>query len=251
MITLNTILYEGNFDKFLSKDSWFFNFNSKYITKKMLTINNITSTEKFINKVNDLKELFDFHIVYVEDYKDIVNKKYDLNIDKSTIGYYYTIPYFVAIENVNTQFLLNIASDCMEDINISDDFFKNGIKEINTNPLCSSVMVSWVKNNKIMVNGLTVGQHEENETANHTGSKKFNYTKGFTDQFFLASVEKLKKINYNIDISFSNTYNGPSYGGNCFEKRIVGYQNYNKIYNCISKSSEYYIHNNNNNNNNN
>jgi hypothetical protein len=31
MITLNTIIYEGNFNNFLKEDNWFFTFKSKYI----------------------------------------------------------------------------------------------------------------------------------------------------------------------------------------------------------------------------
>ena len=38
MITLNTILYEGNFYEFLVKDCWFFTFNSELVTNKLLTI---------------------------------------------------------------------------------------------------------------------------------------------------------------------------------------------------------------------
>lgn len=242
MITLNTIIYEGNFDKFLKNDCWFFKFTSKFITKKLITVNNLTSTERFLSSVNDLKKLYDFDIVYVSENKDFVNKLYNLNIDENTVGYYYTIPYFVAIENISTEFILNVASDCMDDIFIDDDFLTNAINEIKINPKCSTTMVSWVKDNKLMPNGLTVGQHEENETAEHKGTEFFNHTKGFTDQFFLGNIDRLKKINYNLDSNYSNTYHGPAYGGNCFEKRIVGHQNYNKLYNCIYKGNQYYIH---------
>jgi len=242
MITLNTIIYEGNFDRFLNKDCWFFTFSSKLITKKLITVNNLSSTEHFITKVNELKKIYDFDIVYVSEHKDFANKIYNLNIDENTLGYYYTIPYFVAINNITTEYILNIASDCIGDILIDDDFLIRGVEEIKTNPMCSTTMVSWVKNNKIMDNGLTVGQHEENETSKHKGTLYFNYTKGFTDQFFLGNIEKLKHINYNLDSNYANTYKGPYYGGNCFEKRMVAHQNYNNIYNCIYKGSQYYIH---------
>lgn len=242
MITLNTIIYEGNFDKFLNKDCWFFTFSSKLITKKLITVNNLSSTESFLTKVNELKKIYDFDIVYVSEHKDFTNKIYNLNIDENTVGYYYTMPYFVAINNITTEYILNVASDCMGDILIDDDFLSSGIEEIKTNPKCSTAMVAWVKNNKIMENGLTVGQYEENETVKHNGTLYFNYTKGFTDQFFLGNIEKLKHINYNLDSNYANTYNGPTYGGNCFEKRIVAHQNYNNIYNCIYKGSQYYIH---------
>ena len=56
MITLNTIIYEGNFDRFLNKDCWFFTFSSKLITKKLITVNNLSSTEHFLTKINELKK---------------------------------------------------------------------------------------------------------------------------------------------------------------------------------------------------
>ena len=115
MITLNTIIYEGNFDKFLNKDCWFFTFSSKHITKKLITVNNLSSTEHFLTKVNELKKTYDFDIVYVSEHKDFANKIYNLNIDENTLGYYYTMPYFVAINNITTEYILNVASDCISD----------------------------------------------------------------------------------------------------------------------------------------
>ena len=62
----------------------------------------------------------------------------------------------------------------------------------------------------------------------------------------LTIIDKLKKIDYNIPESYANQfYNGPSYGGNSFEKRMVGNQVNNNIYNCIYKGDNYYIHDNN------
>lgn len=240
MITLNTILYEGNFRDTLNKNSWFINFNSDMISDKMITVNNLESIKEFQEMLLDYPEI---KIAYVNENVNMIKEKYSLDINEYTLGYYYTIPYFVAIEECNTEFILNIASDCMSDIHISDSYFIESLKEINRNPLCSTTMVSWVKDNRIMPNGLTVGQHEENETAKEKGLDNFNYTKGFTDQFFLGKIDYLKSINYNIDSIYSKSYNGPAYGGNCFEKRIVAHLNFSGRYNCIYKKNDYYIHN--------
>jgi hypothetical protein len=246
MITLNTILYEGNFNKFLNDDCWFFKFKSKFITKKLLTINNLISTDKFLSKVNVLKEKYEFDIIYVSEQKDFINKIYNLNIDENTTGYYYTIPYFVAIDNITTEYILNIASDSMDDILITNDFLFDSLHHLKTNQKCSTCMISWVKNNKIMPNGLTVGQHEENETSKDTGTRTFNYSFGFTDQFFIGRIDKLKAIDYNIpELISGKIYHGPEYGGNSFEKRMVGHQITNNVYNCIYKGNDYYIHDNN------
>ena len=79
MITLNTIIYEGNFNEFLKSDNWFFTFKSKYITKKLITVNNLTSIGKFNEKINELKLDYDFDIVFVSDQTDTVKKHFNLN----------------------------------------------------------------------------------------------------------------------------------------------------------------------------
>lgn len=248
MITLNTILYEGNFNEILSPDSWFFTIKSDLITNKLLTINNITSIRLFSEKLANMKKQHNFDVVYVLENKDNAIKEFNLNIDETTVGYYYTIAYFVAIINTKTEFLLNVASDCMQDININDEFFRLSIKEIDNNEFCSTTMVAWTKNNYIMANGLTIGQYEHDETfkklnREYVISEWFNYTANFTDQFFMGSIDKLKKIDYNISESYSNQiYNGPTYGGNCFEKRMVAHQVQNNRYNCVFKGNQYYIH---------
>jgi hypothetical protein len=246
MITLNTILYEGNFDEFLVEDCWFFTFKSKFITKKLLTINNLTSTDRFNGKIEVLRKLYHFDIIFVEDSVEEVKEFFEINIDNGSIGYYYTIPYFVAIFNIKTDYILNIASDCMHDIKVSDKFLEDSLKELVDNPLCSTTMVSWVKDNMVLGNGKTVGQHEYDclvKDFNDIGEmENFIYMSGFTDQFFLGKISKLREVNYNLDLKYSDTYHGPSYGGNCFEKRMVGHQTYNKVFNCSHKNNDYYIH---------
>lgn len=243
MITLNTIIYEGNFNEFLKSDNWFFTFKSKYITKKLITVNNLTSIDKFNEKINELKLDYDFDIVFVSDQTDTVKKHFNLNLNSSDIGYYYTIPYFVSIYNTTTKYFLNVASDCMSDIKISDDFFNDSLNELDNNQLCLSTMVGWYKGSD------EVGSHEESETFRilnkslHT-TKNFYIRFNFTDQFFLSITEKLKNLDYNVSETISsNYYHGPYYGGNCFEKRIVGYhikyENYNLIY---KKHDNHYTH---------
>jgi hypothetical protein len=245
MITLNTIIYENNFREVLSSGSWFFRFNSDLITKKTLTINNVLFRSELISKIKGMKKDYDFDLIWVEENLEEVKEKFNLSIDQNTLGYYYTIPYFSMINSIETDYVLNVASDCMEDIHISEDFLRASLKELESNPLCSSTMISWVKDNRIMENGKTVGQNEYDELVASSGivnPKNFTYSKGFTDQFFLTSLKKLRGYNYNLDPSYSSLYQGPSYGGNCFERRIVGIQSYKESYNCIYKGRDYYIH---------
>lgn len=245
MITLNTIVYEGNFREVLSEESWFNKFENILITKKLLTVNNLSSIDEF----NELRLKFpSIDVVYVSDNKDKVIDKYNLGINEQTLGYYYTISYFVMLEHIKTKYVLNVASDCMSDLHISDDFFDDSIKEMIINPSVSTTMIAWTKNNYIMKNGKKIGEHEEVESSRILGipenkSLLFNRTANFTDQFFFGSVDYLKNIDYIIDESYSDRfYNGPSYGGNSFEKRMVAHQIKNNQFNHIYKGNDYYIH---------
>ena len=245
MITLNTIIYDGNYETILAENSWFRTFESKYVSNKSVTINNLSSE----NRLKLEAGLTDVQFIDVNtDEVDKAKHVFKLKVNPSTVGYYYTIPYFVALNNIKTKFILNIATDCMNDIRITDEFFTQAISELENNEFCSTTMIAWVKDNKVMNNGVTIGRHENFETfkklnEKYKESKNFNYSFGFTDQFFMGSIEYLKQIDFNIPESESNRiYNGPSYGGNSFEKRMVGHQVLNKQFNCIHRGNSYYIH---------
>ena len=254
MITLNTIVYEGNFEKFLNENCWFFRFTSKYITKKIITVNNLNSKETFESKISYLKKIFDFEVYFVDDFLDVTKKFFKLNISLTDTGYYYTIPYFVSLINTETDYFFNVATDCMDDIQISDDFFEKSFVELNENDLCSTTMVSWCKNNEITQDpysphfGITIGEYEESESekklnTNFLKSQNFFIRYNFTDQLFFGKTNDLKKIDYNIDENISsNWYTGPQYGGNCFEKRMVGHHIKNKVYNLVYKKNDYFLH---------
>ncbi len=245
MITLNTIIYENNFRDVLNDESWFIKFTDRFVTKKLVTVNNLTS----LTELNDLLLKYpEISVVYVEERLESVKEKFSLNINETTLGYVYTIPYFIAIDFIKTEYILNVATDCMTDINIDNEFLAAGISEIQNNPFCSTAMVAWTKNNYIMKDQKKVGETEQSETFKRLGnvcelSEAFNYTANFTDQFFLGSIDKLKKIDYNIPENYADRiYNGPNYGGYSFEKRMVGHQVLNKVYNCVYKGPQYYIH---------
>lgn len=247
MITLTTIIYEGNYKDVLNENSWFFRFESKYITNKLIIINNLSSIDEFTSLYNNLKLKHKFNFIYVQDYIKEVNDFFGIELSESVKGYVYTAPYFAMILNVDTKYVLNVASDCMDDIFLENTFFEDSLIEFENNKNCSTTMLPWVKDNKIMKNGLKIGEHEEMVFSLQNirvEDKKFNYSLGFTDQFFLANIDKLKSVNYNLPEKYNETYKGPIYGGNCFEKRMVGHQSFTKTYNLIYNSNQYYIHDN-------
>ena len=247
MITLSTIIWEKNFDRILSSESWFFKFNSDLITTKLLIINNVPSVTTTLKKISELREYHDFEVVWVKDVVDEVKNTYNLSMDESAIYYNYTIPFIVTIESTNTDFLLNITNDCMDDIYVDDDFLQQSVEELETNSLCFTTGVAWNKNNaRVPFNNKTVGEHEEDELLKthriDSMSTNFTYSLGFSDQFWLGRIDTLKSIDYNLSESYSSTFHGPSYGGNSFEKRVVAHHNFKKVYRCLCKGNQYYIH---------
>lgn len=249
MITLTTIIYEGNFEEILRSESWFFKFTNTNITNKCLIINNITSIDSFNNKLARLyEEGLIFDVVYVKHTANNAIRYFKLDLDENSLGYNYTIPYFVMLLHIKTPYVLNIASDCMNDLLVTNDYINESINILSTEDKLTSTMVSWIKNNHIMENYKTVGQHEEIETFGILNTPQinvpmFNVRANFTDQFFLANVKKLKQIDYLISQNHTNKiYNGPSYGGNSFEKRIVDHHILNNQYNGVYTGNDYYIH---------
>ncbi len=252
-ITLATIIYEGNYKDVLHYDSWFTQFQSPLITEKLLVENNIRNhrditLKDYYSRLNDTGYS---KLVRVNEETNRVNEKYGLNTTPETFGYNYLMPNMVMIDVIQTDYILYVAGDCMNDILIDDDFLLKSMAELRVNPICSTTMVGWTKDNYKMKNGMRVAEYEANETARLLGepvikSSLFDTRANFTDQMFFGSIDKLQKINYNIeDEKTSLIYNGPSYGGNSFEKRMVQHQVHNQKYNLVYKGPQYYIHDNN------
>jgi hypothetical protein len=252
MITLNTILYEGNFVKYLTDDCWFFTFKSKYITKKLLTINNLTSIELFNELINKLKVKHDFDVVFVSDYDTEAIKKFNLNMDANSIGYWYSIPYFVDILTITTPFIFNVSSDCCDEIKVNDDYFEKSINILNGDNDYPVTTLPWGEHwgtvgvpNGIPSHVSCVGEWEQLNLPEYTIEKALDdfWCSGvFSDQVFIGHIDKLKAIDYNCPKM--GRYNGPPYGGsNAFEARLSEYLAKNNLFRLIFKNKElYYKH---------
>lgn len=233
MITLNTIIYEGNFAEVLNLNSWFNTYQNSLITEKILIVNNITSVDHF----NELKNLLPASIKLYDamEYLNLINIKYNINLSPDQLGFYYTLPYFVALYNAKNPYLFNVSSDCK--INCEDDFFIDSIFYLITNNNATSTTLPWRKYTN-------VNTEEQNTAFNYLGQlpaiEDFTYSIGFTDQVFLADVKKFNNIDYNTTHEGSSFY--PLYGGNCFEKRVCSYHLNNNNYRLVYKKY-YFIHN--------
>jgi len=238
MITLNTTIWEGDFDKVLDEKSWFLNYQNELVKEKTLIINNIKkeSLDRLKEKIAKAQKRQKINIIYVNEVKEEAKRFFNLDINESTLGYYYTIQYFVSILKCNQPYIFNVSADC--DVFLKDDFFTDSIDALLKDPRAIATTLSWKQN-------VNVGLHEQNEMFKKFGKtepllENFYYSAGFSDQIFLGDVKKLKKINYNI--KNKDTDHFPKYGGECFEKRLCSYLLTEHSYRLVYKKY-YYIHN--------
>lgn len=261
MITLTTILYEGNFKFHLKENSWFRKFKSEYITKKRLIINNLDSTQELEDILNELYDPSEVELLYVSDHAEEVIDYFKLSTKEGDLGYNFTVPYFVNIYTCNTPYFFNVSSDCCVDICIKDNFFEKSIKLLEQDNLYPITTLSWEKDwsthgypNEITRRDVTcVGEWEQILAADaglyveEKSLEDFWCSHKFWDGIFLGHTKKLKNIDYN-ECFYANVRqhieNVTPYGGSrSFENRMSDYLRFNDIYRPILKSkTEYASH---------
>jgi hypothetical protein len=241
MITLSTIVYEGNFRKLLQEDSWFLNYKSKYISKKRLNVNNVYSIEEFQYLLSKVKT-DEIEVVDVNVESENANNFFKLNTDRNTFGYNYIMPYFTDLLTISTEYVFNVASDCQEHINFNDDFFENSIKILNED---EEVMVTTIPWRQTDITTLGLGEQHHADSINRSqnidikSNDNFWFSKVMSDQVFVAKIDKLKKCDFTIT---QNLHPYPSYGGFAFEIRLGNHFMINNRYRAIYKTDGYYLH---------
>jgi hypothetical protein len=259
MITLTTILYEGNFRFHLKENPWFRNFKSKYITKKRLLINNLSSTQEFEDILNDLYDPNEVELIYVSDYADKVIDIFNLNTKEGEVGYNYTVPYFVNIHTCTTPYFFNVSSDCCVDICVEDSFFEKSIclLEKDNGYIVTSLPTekdwsiygypSFTQWESEQIHGKGITCQGEWEQVNIPGFspeqelEDFWCSATFWDGVFLGHVEKLKSINYSECFGTNHIQAVAPYGGRgAFENRIADYLMYNNVHRAMLKSKTQY-----------
>jgi hypothetical protein len=259
MITLTTILYEGNFRFHLKENPWFRNFKSKYITKKRLLVNNLESTQEFGDILNNLYNPEEVELVYVSDYADEVIDFFKLNINEGDLGYNYTVPYFVNIYTCTTPYFFNVSSDCCVDICVKDSFFEKSIRllgadndyvvttlqtEKNWSTYGYPSFTSW-ESEQIHGKGVTCqGEWEQINIPGFTKEQEledFWCSATFWDGIFLANTNKLKSIDYQESFGYNSIQAVAPYGGRgAFENRIADYLMYKNVHRAMLKSKTQY-----------
>lgn len=253
-ITLVSTLYEENFKQHLKENPWFREFKSDYIVKKRLIINNLNSTQELEDILNELYDLLEVEIVYVQDHADRVIEKYKLNIDKNHSAYNFCVPYFVNIDTCETPYFFNVSTDCCIDIHIDDDYFLKSIDLLENHPEYSVKGLGTKPSHCQYSPNKSTGQHStcevgEWEQINAIGFNKnksleyFWCANVFPDQVFLGKVENFKKIDWNQSTGACSAISRDRAGSEAFECKMSDYLRYNNLHVPIYKSkTTYYIH---------
>jgi hypothetical protein len=260
MITLTTTLYDGNYEQFLTEEysNWFHTFTNKQITKKTLIVNNLSNKDRFYFLLDKIHRKYSvkYDLIFVEEYaKDAINH-FKLDINESSLGYYYSIQYFVALLKVNTPYILNVSTDCMVDINVNDIFFEKSINLFENTEYPIS-FIPWSKHWKtygypegLGELGKSVSCVAEWEQIHAVKFPNKEFLKDFwcghvvTDQVFFADVNKLKIVDFNPSKGSCYIHSRSPYAGDdAFEVKMSDYLFYNHIYKAVLKTEDqYFIH---------
>ncbi len=197
MIELAITIWERNYQDTLS-GHWFFEYQNALIGEKTILINNVVDEDH----VKDLASHYqNVRTIVVKDHAEEAKKVFKLDINEKTLGYYYTIQYFVLLLIAKCPYILHVSPDCLPVFD--DDFLPRSIKELEIeNVLTTTIPIrDWME--------------AKNESYSETDN--FFHARTFADHFFFAKTEELKKANYNTDYEGDFT---PGYGGNSFERRL-------------------------------
>ena len=240
-IILTTNIYEKSFRSFLSSlDNDFFLIESKYIRKKIISINNLdpNSLDELLRLKNQVQETFpEVDFIFSGDYKEKCSDLFRIKLSEGDISYLYSIHNYTSlclgIES-GLDFVLTIGADCKLSSLSIDSYINQSIEEIKKDPFILSTTLPWDENFE------DIGRHEENVYPIDHKSEFFYLSKVMSDQIFLCSSERiLSVVDFNID-EILHPY--PAYGHGGFENRLCNFMIKNNYLRGIYKGEIYYKH---------
>lgn len=247
MITISTLLYQGNYIDLFKEDSWFLNYSPKFDHKKLILVNNVNDRDYIEYRLSEIKEKHKIEFSFMEDVEKDCIKDFKLDINReSTLGYYYIIPYFALLKKVDTEFVFHISEDCTKTINFDEDFVLSSIEELKSNKKLISTTINWGTPASSM--GYDTGEWEQISSFKFKNKKektndKFWYSFGFSDQVFIAEIKSLKSVDYNLQTRENPICFGTPYCPDSWERRVSEYMYQNDLYRGVWKNNKnYYIH---------
>lgn len=229
-ITFITNCWEKDWEYVLSNDRLknIIDNNPYDFEKKFLIINNVeNSTRKSVIKAAEnavqIGAFTDYY--FVDEYYKQALDSFGLDKKDMTFGFEYahSISQWVGIFLSNTKFILYYMGDCIASSNYN--WVDPSIKLLNENTDIKAC-------NPIWNHELAMARYES-----FAELKDFFISYAFSDQCFLVRSEDFKQKIYSEYHPSSEKY--PTYGGNCFEKRIYSWMVNNNYKRATFKHSSY------------
>lgn len=239
---LTTNLYEKSFRSFLGDlNNDFFSINSDYITRKIISINNLGagSKQEFELLQNKVVEKFqDVNFVFTHEYVEKCRDIFRVELSDKNPSYLYSIHNYTSlllgIES-DIDMVLTLGADCKLSDNNLDRFIEKSIEELNSNPSLLSTTLPWSDNFE------ETGIHEETIYPVNQKSQNFYLSKVMSDQVFLCSSKKILNV---VDFHINEVIHPyPFYVHGGFENRMCNFMIKNNYYRGIFKGFPYYDHN--------
>ena len=189
--------------------------------EKTVIVNNVVSMNHLLNLVDE--NFIDFNFINSQRNMGMVLNYFGLSLEDILKGLYYSIQHFTGIYNTKCDYLFHVSEDCGID-NLDSKFIEESITMLESNEKYVIAMPRWCKDDNAI-------EKAEEDKGN------FFIQYGFTDQIYIIKTKKFKEDIYHYKHPMSERY--PSYGGECFEKRVDSFMRCNKYYGIVHKNYIY------------
>ncbi len=195
-------------------------------TNKFLYINNVNN---FAAVESAAKEMIQTGIIdkyiNVNDYADRALCHFNLNKEKLSKGYYYSIAELVSIYLSETKYILHFSGDTTVTPDVPNDWLEAGIDVLEKKPDVKVFNLAWNYD------------YQDAKDESEYEDKDFYFGYGFSDQMYLIRTTDFKQRIYEYYDKASERY--PKYGGELFEKRVDSWMRQNKFLRATYKHGSY------------
>lgn len=206
-VTFETNCYEADWEILLKTNRLenMISRNGFDFSERLLYINNVVDVEKvkfYAEKLKSRNVISDYFVV--EDFANETMKFFQLDREKLSTGYYYSIQMLVAIYRCKTDYLLHFTGDSILDGTVK--WIEKSILKMESDSRVKVVNCLW-NHNKKEVEGLALEQDDD-----------FWLLNGFSDQCYLIKTNDFKQAIYSESHPASERF--PAYVSEQFEKKV-------------------------------
>lgn len=235
LITLEILCWENDYRRILSSSylhKIHVSLNHEF-THRRLLVNQVISRSHVKRLLGKVGSFFD-EIIFVEDF--FSEAMYSLNLKESFTPFerQYSRGQFVGLNRCETRYLFHINADIEIENEFGIDFLQNGIEVLQQIDDVLTVSPKWAFQTSNGGLSGTDGYLSEGVKSFSIMDRNYVACKGFSDNCYLADVEKLRSINWSTQSDMTESF--PKYAGFSFEKRIANYIYNNSLFRAIDPS---------------